>query len=77
MGFIAICKKCNYTITARTRPFLKGLMALHNAKSHQYGLNYANDFIVSVIQNDMVGIFELHTHSRHFWDAYNKAKKLP
>jgi hypothetical protein len=76
MGFMARCKRCNHVLHARSKGFLKELMALHNSESHGYSLDYDEDFIITVISDKELSILEKNAHNRYFWNAFNKARKI-
>jgi len=77
MGFMAICRRCNHVLHARSKAFLKELMALHNGESHGYKLDYELDFSKTVISEKELTILEKNAHNRYFWSAFNKSRKLP
>jgi hypothetical protein len=76
MGFMARCKKCNHVIHARSKAFLKELMALHNSESHGYNLDYDLDFTITIISEKELTVLEKNAHNRYFWSAFNKSGKL-
>jgi hypothetical protein len=76
MGFMARCKKCNHVLHARSKAFLKELMALHNSESHGYNLNIAEDFSITIISDGELNILEKNAHNSAFWSAFNKARKI-
>jgi len=77
MGFMARCKRCNHVITAHTKGLLKQFMALHNDISHKYALDYDEDFTITRITDKELMIIEKNAHNPAFWNAFNKARKLP
>jgi hypothetical protein len=75
MGFMARCQKCNHVIHARSKAFLKQLMALHNSESHGYNLDYDLDFTITIISDKELTVLEKNAHNRYFWSAFNKSGK--